>query len=98
MPDGRAARQARQARLAEDVGDVAHLPLDVDLPVLERCDAGRLLAPMLEGIEAEVSQIGRILRIADAKDAAFVGETAPIGHWKLILTLERLDLIPDAPP
>ncbi len=53
---------------------------------------------MLEGIEAEVSQIGRILRITDAKDAAFVGETAPIGHWKLILTLERLDLIPDAPP
>ena len=98
MPDRGAARQARQARLAEDVGDVAHLPLDVDLPVLERCDAGRLLAPVLERIEAEVSEIGRILRIADAEDAAFVGETAPIGHWKLILTLERLDLIPVAPP
>ena len=98
VPDGRAARQARQARLAEDVGDVAHLPLDVDLAVLERGDAGRLLAPVLEGIEAEVGEVGGILRIADAEDAAFVGETAPIAHWKHILTLERLDLIPVAPP
>ena len=31
VADGRAARQPREPGLVEDVGDVAHLPLDVDL-------------------------------------------------------------------
>ena len=35
---------------------------------------GRLLSPMLEGIETEVGEVGGVLRIADPEDSAFVGE------------------------
>ncbi len=94
VADRRPARQAREPRLAEDVGDVAHLPLDVDLPLVERRDPGRFLAAVLEGVEAEVRQVGGIVRVADAEDAAFVREAAPVRHWKAILTSEGSDLIP----
>ena len=94
VADRRLAGKAREPGLVEDVGDVAHLPLDVDLAVVERGDAGRLLAPVLEGVETEVGEVGGILRIADAEDAAFVREAGALNHWKPILTLEPRDLIP----
>ena len=59
---------------------------------------GRLLPAMLERVEAEVREVGGILRIADAEDAAFVGEAAPVTHWKPILTSASRGVIPVAPP
>ena len=80
MPDGRPARQARKPGFAEDVGDVAHLPLDMDLAVVEGGDPGRLLPPVLEGVKAEIREVCGVVRIADSEDAAFVPEAAPVSH------------------
>src|SRR5262249_1377143 len=56
VADRGAAGQTRQARLVEHVGDVAHLALDPYFGAVERGDAGRLLAAVLEGVEAEVGE------------------------------------------
>jgi hypothetical protein len=85
VADGRPAGQPREPRLVEDVGDVAHLTLDADLAVLERRDAGRLLPAVLQGIEAEVGDVGGVLRVADAEDAALVFESAGKFHPLRIL-------------
>ena len=76
VADGRPAGQPREPGLVEDVGDVAHLPLDVDL---RRSSSVAIPADswpaVLERVEAEVGEVGGVLRVADPEDAAFVAET-----------------------
>ncbi len=96
VADGRPAREAGEPRAVEDVGDVAHLALDVDLAAVERGDPGRLLAAVLEGVEAEVREIGGVVRVADAEDTALIREPAPVGHWKMSLTSGEAGFFPTA--
>ena len=60
-------------RLVEDLGDQAHVLVDQDLPAVADRDAGRLLAAVLQGVEAEVGQLGDVLAGGpDAEDATGV--------------------------
>src|SRR5262249_59723222 len=61
VADGGAPREPRQPRLVEDVRDVAHLALHTDVRTVEGGDAGRLLAAVLQGVEAEVRDAGGVV-------------------------------------
>ncbi len=50
-----------QRGLVEDLRDQAHVLVDQDLAAVAHRDAGRLLAAVLEGVEAEVGQLGDVL-------------------------------------
>ena len=59
--------------LVEDLRDQAHVLVDQDLAAVADRDAGRLLAAVLQGVEAEVGQLGDVLAGGpDAEDAAGV--------------------------
>ena len=59
----------------EIVGDLAERPVGVELLAVEGDDAGRLLAAMLQGVQAEDGARPRLLDARrDAEDAAFLLE------------------------
>ena len=59
--------------LVEDLRDQAHVLVDEDLAAVADRDAGRLLAAVLQGVEAEVGQLGDVLAgRPDPEDAAGV--------------------------
>src|SRR4029078_10128366 len=55
--------------LVEDVGDVPHAPLEMELGAVPRDDARALLPPVLEGVETQVGQVGSVVTAVDAKDS-----------------------------
>ena len=57
-------------RLVEDLGHQPHAPVLADVLAVAGDDAAGLLAPVLQGIEAEVGQPGRLGMAVDAEDAA----------------------------
>ncbi len=67
------ALERLEGGLVEDLGDQAHVLVHQDLaPVADR-DPGRLLAPVLEGVEAEVAELRDVLpRRPDTEDTAGV--------------------------
>jgi hypothetical protein len=73
--DGPVARHALQALAAEHVGDPAHGLLDVERVAVRGGDARRLLASMLERVQAEVGDVGGLLVIPDAE--------SPHSSWNL---------------
>ncbi len=86
VPHGRASGKPRQPLLVEDLRDVAHFPLDKDLAVLERGDAGGFLSPVLEGVETQVGEVRSVLGVTDPEDTAFVPESPGKLHPLRILT------------
>ncbi|MDQ1475376.1 MAG: adenylylsulfate kinase, partial [Actinomycetota bacterium] len=52
------AFERREPALVEDLGDETHVLDDRDRLAVADRDAGRLLAPVLEGVEAEVREVG----------------------------------------
>ena len=62
------------AGLVERLGHVAHGARDPHLLAVGGADAGALLAAMLQGVEAEIGQVGRFGMAEDAEDAALVFE------------------------
>ena len=73
MPDGHVAAQGVEHRLVEDLGHQAHVLVDDDPGAVADRDARRLLAAMLERVQAVVGQLGDFLvRCPDAEDAAGV--------------------------
>ena len=80
MTDGEVALERLQGRLVEDLGDQAHVLVDQDLAAVADRDAGRLLAAVLQGVEAEVGELGDVLAgRPDAEDAARVLGSAVLG-------------------
>jgi hypothetical protein len=68
VADGRAPGQAGQGLLVEDVGDQAHA--DVAAQALVAGDQpGGLLAAVLQGVQAQVGQVGGLVVTMDAEDA-----------------------------
>jgi len=73
VADGDVAAQGAEHWLVEDLRDQAHVLVDDDAPAVADRDARRLLAPVLQGVEAEVGQLGHVLiRRPGAEHAAGV--------------------------
>src|SRR5262249_13307566 len=62
VPDGTLAGEALESGLVEDIGDMAHLTVDMEAFAIGRNDAGALLSSMLKGIKTQIGEI-RSLRI-----------------------------------
>src|SRR5208283_3075933 len=71
MTYGNGAWQSFQSFLAENVGDEAERPFDIDAPSVGRANAGPLLAAVLQGVESQIGEIGRFRMVENAEYAAF---------------------------
>ncbi len=60
--------------VGEDVVDEPHPLLETKLLAVARDDPGGLLAPVLQSVEAEVGEVGRLGMAEDPEQAAFVVE------------------------
>ncbi len=58
VADREVAAQRAEVALVEDLRDQAHVLVDQDLRAVAHRDAGRLLAAVLQRVEAEVGQLG----------------------------------------
>ena len=61
VADGDVTGEVGQGLVVEDLGDQAEVLVDEDLGAVGGGDAGRLLAAVLEGVQAEVGQAGDLL-------------------------------------
>ena len=83
------AGQALDRRwLGEGVADEAHAALGVEALAVEGDDAGRFLAAMLQGVQAERGDRGGVGMAEDAEDAAFLAQAVAVeieiaGSWRL---------------
>ena len=79
-PIGDVPWQRVQGRLVEDLADQAHVLVDQDLLAVADGDAGGLLAAVLQGVEAEIGELGDLLAGGpDAEDAAGVLRAPVVG-------------------
>src|SRR5262249_44100891 len=81
-----AARQLPEVVLGEDLGDQPHARVADDPRSVGGRDAGRLLAAVLEGVEAEEGRPGDfVLAAVDAEDAAgLLGTAGATRHLPLL--------------
>ena len=75
-----------QRLVVEDVVDQAHGLVDADLRAVGGGDARRLLPAVLQRVEAEVREAGRLGMAEDPEQAALVAEMIVVdgdhaGHW-----------------
>ena len=79
MADGRHAGQALDHLAAgEVVADEAQPALGMEALAVERDDAGRLLAAVLQGVQAERGDGGGVRMAEDAEDAAFLAQPVAV--------------------
>ena len=84
--------QRVQHRLVEDLGDEAHVLVDDDAVAVADRDPGRLLAAVLERVQAEVRELGDFLaRGPGAEHAAGVPGRVVGGVEIIVQTAIRLD-------
>jgi hypothetical protein len=110
VTDRRISRQSRQSLVREDVGDVTHFFLDMDLGraggddlfartsrparfadvslgrrrvVRHRSEPGALLSAMLQRIQPQIDEVGRVAMVEDAEDAAHAEEVTLIMTGKI---------------
>ena len=72
MAGGQVAREALQGAFAEDVGNQTHILVNQNFLSIADDNAGALLAAVLEGIEAEVNELGGVLVTENPADAALM--------------------------
>ena len=60
------------------IADEAEPPLRVEPRAVERYDAGRLLAPVLQGVQPERGDRGGVGVIENAEDAAFLAQSIAV--------------------
>ncbi len=73
MADCDVSFQGLKRCLVEDLRDQAHVLEDQDLVAIGGCDARRLLAAVLEGIEAEVGKFCNLFTLGpNAEDATLI--------------------------
>ena len=78
------ALQRLQARLGEDLRHQAHVLVDDDVAAVTHRDAGRLLPAMLQGVEAEIGELGDVLAGGpDTEDTAGILRT-PLLRVKIV--------------
>ena len=71
VTDGKRAGKASQDVGVEDVGDQAHRLVQLQLLAVGRGDARRFLPAMLQGVQAQVSELGRLRMAVDGHHATF---------------------------
>src|SRR6266545_7699566 len=86
MPDRMVARQLGQRRFAEDVGHQAHRLVNGQAAAVAGRNAGRFLAPMLQGVQSQVAELGSLRVAVDRDDPA------------LLMKLVQFDLNHGRPP
>ena len=74
VPDGHVTRQRCERLLVEDLVDIAHLADGANPCAVGRGNAGAFLSAVLEGVEAQVRELGRFGVPVDAENAAFFAE------------------------
>src|SRR5690348_7375675 len=74
VPHGAIAGEATEPVAAEDVGDPTHGLLDVESVAVGGRNARGLLPAVLEGVEAEIGDVGGLGVIPHAEEAALVVE------------------------
>jgi hypothetical protein len=71
---GGAGEPADHLVLVEIAGDVSHRAVRMEVPAVEAGDPGRLLAPVLEGVEAERDDRRSAVGSPDAEDSALLAK------------------------
>ena len=74
VPDGQMAGEPLERGFVERVGDVPHRARRAHALAVGRDDAGAFLPTVLQGVQPEVGEVGRLGVPEDAEDAAFVFE------------------------
>ena len=103
VADGRVALQRREHVGVEDVRDEPHLAVDVERLAVGRDDAGRLLAAVLQRVQAEVGVVRRLLGVAlgpDPEDPALLlllVEDGVVPHEAAEYNGPRLKYLPARP-
>ena len=72
MPDGQVAGESGQHVHGEDLVDQPQAAVGAHPAAVPHHNAGGFLAPVLQGIEAEVGQPGRLGMAVDAEHAALL--------------------------
>jgi hypothetical protein len=72
MANRQAARQLFERLFGECIGHVAHRLRKANLCAVGRSDAGAFLSAVLQGVQAEVGQVGGFGMAEDAEDTALV--------------------------
>ena len=79
VADRAAARQRAHHLVAVEIaGDMAHRAMRVEIGAVEAGDAGRFLAAVLEGVQAERDEARGIVGAPHAEDAAFLAQLVVI--------------------
>src|SRR5207237_4175769 len=74
VPDRSAAGQTAERLLSEDIRDEAHGLVQMDGGAVPGCDAGGFLPAVLQGMDAQIREIGRLRVSEDPDHAALVVE------------------------
>ena len=82
MTDGVIAGKFRKNLVGEDVGDVPHRLMGMDLIAVAGGDAGALLAAMLQGIKSEIRELRCFRMAVNGNDTALFTEFIKHG-WSL---------------
>ena len=83
VADGQVPRELIQDPGVEDLGHQPQAPVHADPFAVAGDDAAGLLAPVLEGVEAEIGEPGRVGMPVNAEDAAvFLGLVVFRGGWR----------------
>ena len=89
VTDGLGPWQLRQGVLVERLVDMPHCLRVADPHTVGRRNAGALLAPVLQGVESEIRQVGSLGMSVDPEHAAFVFEFVEHHAIAFFLTRDR---------
>jgi hypothetical protein len=82
VADRGSAGEPGERPLVERVGDVAHRPGGAE-PLTVACDDSRaLLAAMLQGVQPQVREVGRLCVVVNAENAALFAEFVHFSVWR----------------
>ena len=72
VADGESPREAGECAFSKDIGHQAHAFVQVHVHAIGGGDASRLLTAMLQSVQSQVGELGRLRMAIDGKDATFV--------------------------
>jgi hypothetical protein len=88
---GARAGQVFEILLVKNVGHEAHALMVEKLAVFHSADAGRFLAPMLEGVETQISDLSRFGVAPNTKNTALVVWLVLVGEmWQNVLLVASI--------
>ena len=82
VADGQVPREPGQLGFVERVRHVPHRAGGHHPPLVPGRDAGALLAPVLQGVQAQVGHLGGLGVAVDAEDAALLAEFVGLGGFQ----------------